>query len=632
MNYLTNSIQKSTGYNHIDSNHELNIAVAKEIKNGEIEKAQELIARLTSIDDKLITYICSKGLTSLLKFVLSHFPDAVKDRFENLLINMCSEKREEIAIVLIEANVSLSGTIEAKIGIDSNRGYHETTVLHIACCDGLIGLIKSLFDRGISLNSKDIKGYTPLHFACEYNQPSVVQLLIEKGVDIHETTSDSNTGLHIACNNNLDEIAEILLQNGANIHLVNGDGKSPLVMAYEKKYEDLCELLFEYATSTPTQEGQLSETEDTQYLTCHIAAMTGDIDIIRERILNQGLNIHHMICDYSFLRRAAENGHIEIVRFLLDNGAHTSKKLDYVSAGVSNSIAIFEEFRKKGISLATEKDQDQKELWDAIFGNLLKEDDVEGLSLDNIKALFLNFWNDEKKFLVENNLSFDLYTMIYESIAEMTTSGNHTKTWQKHYARRIAEKVKEGKEPVFIRTGWIDHNIIYAFYKGFGVVVNKGSRGRIQAHNFQIFHFDPEKFTETTVTQLIEAFEQEKKLSVITLYKKILQEIDADANEAICEQIQRFIKDLQIFKDHKRDNCGTANFKPILFFVLCIDKLTQFSKLNQVNSPTLSRELQITGILFEAYEEYKAITAHLRKYVKEKLGHLVAEAPERKVE
>jgi len=148
----------------------------------------------------------------------------------------------------------------------------------------------------------------------------------------------------------------------------------------------------------------------------------------------------------------------------------------------------------------------------------------------------------------------------------------------------LAKEIKNGKiekaQELITRLTSIDDKLII-------YICNKGSRGRIQTHNFQIFHFDPEKFTESTVKQLIETFEQEKKLSVITLYKKILQKIAADANEGICEQIQKFIQDLRIFKDHKRDNCGTANFKPILFFVLCIDRLTQFSELNQPNNPNL---------------------------------------------
>jgi ankyrin repeat protein len=41
------------------------------------------------------------------------------------------------------------------------------TILHHACEEGDILIVKNLVTAGAVLNAQDVKGYTPLHYACE---------------------------------------------------------------------------------------------------------------------------------------------------------------------------------------------------------------------------------------------------------------------------------------------------------------------------------------------------------------------------------------------------------------------------------------------------------------------------------
>ncbi len=73
------------------------------------------------------------------------------------------------------------------------------SLLHIACDNGDISLVKYLVEKGVSLKSKDKNGWTPLHIACgPADDYELAYYLIQNGADPYACDANKHTPLHLA--------------------------------------------------------------------------------------------------------------------------------------------------------------------------------------------------------------------------------------------------------------------------------------------------------------------------------------------------------------------------------------------------------------------------------------------------
>ena len=75
------------------------------------------------------------------------------------------------------------------------------SLLHIACDNGDIPLVKYLVEKGVSLKAKDKSGWTPLHIACgpgPGDDRELVHYLIQNGADRYARDMNQHTPLHLA--------------------------------------------------------------------------------------------------------------------------------------------------------------------------------------------------------------------------------------------------------------------------------------------------------------------------------------------------------------------------------------------------------------------------------------------------
>ncbi len=75
------------------------------------------------------------------------------------------------------------------------------SLLHIACDNGDIPLVKYLVEKGVSLKAKDKNGWTPLHIACgpgPGDDNELVHYLIQNGADRYARDMNQHTPLHLA--------------------------------------------------------------------------------------------------------------------------------------------------------------------------------------------------------------------------------------------------------------------------------------------------------------------------------------------------------------------------------------------------------------------------------------------------
>jgi len=116
--------------------------------------------------------------------------------------------------------------------------------LQEAAAIGDIGLVRSLLDKGLGVDSRDdpfLK--TALHRAAMSGHKDVVELLLAKGADIEAGKFHIGTALHYAAKRGHNQIAELLIARGADVNAKNNRGQRPMDLAISRNRKEIVELL-----------------------------------------------------------------------------------------------------------------------------------------------------------------------------------------------------------------------------------------------------------------------------------------------------------------------------------------------------------------------------------------------------
>jgi ankyrin repeat protein len=104
----------------------------------------------------------------------------------------------------------------------SARDKGRWTLLHLAAREGSIDIAEaSLADHDVNLKSRD--GYTPLILAACNGHVGMVQFLIQRGADVHAVDNLKYTALLDACEEGHAEVINVLVQHGVDVN-----GEEPL--------------------------------------------------------------------------------------------------------------------------------------------------------------------------------------------------------------------------------------------------------------------------------------------------------------------------------------------------------------------------------------------------------------------
>ncbi len=159
------------------------------------------------------------------------------------------------------------------------------------------------------IDIRDKSGKTALHRAASSGKIDIIQLLLNNNADIDSLDVNHYTPLHFAAENDKMEIVKFLLQQGANFNVKNKEGKSPFELIENQSSRllgSINELFISIDSDNP--EGIIN------HLKIIDIAKTHNIKI--ETIVNVRDNQGNTLLHY-----AAENGYLDIVKFLLQHGA-----------------------------------------------------------------------------------------------------------------------------------------------------------------------------------------------------------------------------------------------------------------------------------------------------------------------
>lgn len=258
-----------------------------------------------------------------------------------------------------------------KLPVDLNQKDNAgQSPLYTAIATKNMAMVKVLLDNGAHFRINDNAGRTPLMWAIEQGcDPAFLEQLRQLGCPINaKSKTDQRTALHTAAALNLPEIVDYLVRTGATIDFAGSAGKTPLHAAVEAKAHDALRRLLASGASPLRRTAQI-ETP------LHIAISAGDetsVDILlAETAVQQTVNdfrthqegftplltavaLNHAkvvkrllalgadpnardLWQRHSLFIAAELGHLEIARLLIDAGADVEKA---PTSGLNNETIL----------------------------------------------------------------------------------------------------------------------------------------------------------------------------------------------------------------------------------------------------------------------------------------------------
>ncbi|XP_061171116.1 CARD- and ANK-domain containing inflammasome adapter protein-like [Saccostrea echinata] len=300
--------------------------------------------RWNQIECGLLHEICFFGQNDLIQPVLARYPhlfDVQNDQGENALHSVAFAGDETIFKNMI------------KSGCDPySRSNHGSTVLHYACQNGKLNMVRYICDTFPNLLSPDYndnEGRSPLHWSAESGNIEVYEYFIEKGVE-QTFTDGQSTPLHEACktgkldmckflvitypqlidlkDNNGEnalyaaacmgniELFNFLLGKGFDIETKRNDGKTVLHQCCMNGNLDMCMFL----VNTYPHLLDIKDNDGENVL--HAAAWEGNIDLLKflleksfdiNSTRNDGKNLLHMCC---------MNGQLDMCKYLVSTHPH----------------------------------------------------------------------------------------------------------------------------------------------------------------------------------------------------------------------------------------------------------------------------------------------------------------------
>eukprot|EP00968_Pinguiococcus_pyrenoidosus_P006892 scaffold455_cov160-Pinguiococcus_pyrenoidosus.AAC.3 len=195
------------------------------------------------------------------------------------------------------------------------------TPLHVAAASGDLPKMNELLDAKVDTDAvhENDGQWSPLDYAATWGQPEAAQLLLERGAKIEGVASSGFTPLHSSCLWEWPGVTGVLLEHGANVNAVTTAedcvGGTPLHLAARNSEGGNVALLLAQGAN--------------------IKAMSDEGDALKIAIDNKKPNVvvvllQHLAKSWGPSRQAtpllaaAVNNHLDVVRFLLDQGGNVA--------------------------------------------------------------------------------------------------------------------------------------------------------------------------------------------------------------------------------------------------------------------------------------------------------------------
>lgn len=203
--------------------------------------------------------------------------------------------------------------LEHGAGINTHSNEFKESALTLACYKGHLYMVRFLLQAGADQEHKTDEMHTALMEASMDGHVEVARLLLDSGAQVNMPTDSFESPLTLAACGGHVELATLLIERGANIEEVNDEGYTPLMEAAREGHEDMVALLLSKGANIN------AATEETQETALTLACCGGFTEVV-EFLIKQGADLE--LGASTPLMEAAQEGHTDLVRFLLENNAN----------------------------------------------------------------------------------------------------------------------------------------------------------------------------------------------------------------------------------------------------------------------------------------------------------------------
>ncbi|XP_066594349.1 ankyrin repeat and KH domain-containing protein 1 isoform X2 [Prorops nasuta] len=312
---------------------------------GYYELAQVLLAMNANVEDRGVKGDCtplmeaaSAGHVDIVSLLIAHGADvnAQSTSGNTPLMYACAGGHENVVRVLLKAGANVEDHNEnghtplmeaasaghvpvAKIlleygaGINTHSNEFKESALTLACYKGHLEMVRFLLEAGADQEHKTDEMHTALMEASMDGHVEVARLLLDSGAQVNMPTDSFESPLTLAaCGGHVD-LAMLLIERGANIEEVNDEGYTPLMEAAREGHEEMVALLLSQAGANIN-----AQTEETQETALTLACCGGFLEVA-DFLIKAGADIE--LGASTPLMEAAQEGHLELVRYLLASEA-----------------------------------------------------------------------------------------------------------------------------------------------------------------------------------------------------------------------------------------------------------------------------------------------------------------------
>ena len=294
-----------------------------------------------------------------------HIQDAnvlEKEQNQDRIVKVLSDRQHvHIAIkkrvLLLGGERCLTGVVEVSYSSTLKAGWlehvtiveklvKEMTLLSYAAKRGRKTILEHLLDRGGIESKSEVDLRTPLSWAAEGGQEEIVKYLLERGAELDSEDNNGRVPLSWAAGSGHETIVRILLaevEKGLEDrkHLSRAGWQRLLAAKSESKRSDVQVrqkwLMSDRYGQTPlfyaAQNGHMAVVKlllekgadvNDRSMPLHTASSNGHVKVV-SLLLEKGAGVNVTNQDRSTpLQWASDNGHVEVVRLLLEKGANVN--------------------------------------------------------------------------------------------------------------------------------------------------------------------------------------------------------------------------------------------------------------------------------------------------------------------
>lgn len=247
--------------------------------------------------DNILMKIIKSGQLEMAKIIIEELNKRDICYYENYILDAIESDNPEMVKMIIET-AKYPRLVTSSNFVDPQHGW---PLLITTIINGQDRISEILIEKGTDINQKMLYGLTPIIYAVWYGRTKIAKLLLDKGADANSKSKDGTSALMFASMAGHTEAIKLLLDHGANIESKNDNGINALVEAITSNRTAAVKLL-------KARGADLTESKK-----------------IMGRIKNIGTNVNTKdIYGVSFLMRAAYEGNLIKLKYLIDHGARVN--------------------------------------------------------------------------------------------------------------------------------------------------------------------------------------------------------------------------------------------------------------------------------------------------------------------